>query len=224
MLVEMSYPLSPDIPVYPGLPRDEFLPHTRMGRGEESNTTVVKHFTHNGTHVDAPFHFYIGGKTIDELPIEDFCYTKPLIVNAPLGKGGLVTPQHLEACGAALREADILLLNTGYFTRRHAAAVYADDFPALSLEAARMIRTELLNVKAVAIDTLSIESATMGGKTDFAVHKALLDGSLHPERSILIYEDVNMAPVLDRPISRIYAFPLRLCGLDGSPVTIVAEV
>lgn len=224
MLVEMSYPLSPDIPVFPGSPLDEFLPHTRLSRGGESNTTIIKHFLHNGTHVDAPFHFYDKGLTIDLVPIENFFYEKPLIIEKKLSKGGLLQPDDLFAYGSAIHEADILILSTGYYTVRGDADRYADDFPSISVETAKLIRTELLNVKAVAIDTLSIESCKLGPQLNFPVHKSLLDSDLYSTRSILIFEDVNMKPVLGKQINHIYAFPLRLVGLDGSPVTIVAEV
>jgi arylformamidase len=224
MFVELAYPLSPDIPVFPGLPLDEFHPHTRMSRGEESNTTMVYHFLHNGTHVDAPFHFYDKGLPINLVPLEDFIYMKPIVLQKKLGKGKMWQPEDLKMAGAALFEADILFLCSGYYALRQDPIVYTDDFPSLSWEAAMMMRSELTMLKAVAIDTLSIESCVLGPKENFRVHKALLAGDLYPERPILIYEDVNFAPILSRSIRRIYAFPLRLVGLDASPVNIVAEV
>lgn len=224
MFVELAYPLSPDIPVFPGLPLDEFHPHTRMSRGEESNTTMVYHFLHNGTHVDAPFHFYDKGIPINQVPLEDFIYTKPIVLQKNLGKGEFWQPEDLKAAGAALYEADILFFCSGYHALRRTPADYSDDFPSLSLEAARILRSELPMLKAVAIDTLSIESCVYGPKQGFCVHKALLDGDLYPQRPILIYEDVNVAPILIQPIRRVFAFPLRLVGLDASPVNIVAEM
>jgi arylformamidase len=224
MFVEMSYPLSPDIPVFPGLPPDEFFPHSRINRGGDSNASMIKHFLHNGTHVDAPYHFDDKGRTIDQIPIEDFVYSKPLLVPKKLGKGGLLTPEDLEACGPELYTADILLICTGYHEIRRDRAAYMDDFPALSAEAARLIRTGLLQVKAVAIDTLSIESCTGGPRQNFLVHKTLLDGELFRTRPLLIFEDVNMGPILGRRVSRIFSFPMRLVGLDASPASIVAEV
>lgn len=224
MLVEMSYPLSPEIPVFPGSPLDEFIPNTRMSNGGESNTTIIKHYLHNGTHVDAPFHFYNRGLTIDLVSIENFIYKKPLIIEKKLAKGGLVQPEDLFAYGPAIGEADILIFSTGYYSVRGDASVYADDFPSISVETAKLIRTELLNVKAVAIDTLSIESCKLGPQLNFPVHKSLLDSDLYSTRSILIFEDVDLKPVIGKKIHQIYAFPLRLVGLDGSPVTIVAEV
>jgi arylformamidase len=224
MFLELSYPLSPDIPVFPGSPLDEFHPHTRMSLGEESNTTIIRHYLHSGTHVDAPFHFYDKGIAIDKVPLDNFIYTKPVILQKSLGKGELWQPEDLKQAGAALFDADILFLCSGYYTLRQNAVVYSDDFPSLSCEAARILRTELPMLKAVAIDTLSIESCVLGPQNDFRVHKTLLDGDLYPERPILIYEDVNVAPILNRSILRVFAFPLRFVGLDASPVNIVAEV
>jgi len=224
MFLEMAYALSPDDPIFPGLPHDEFIPHERIKEGAESNTTMVKHFLHNGTHADAPFHFYDRGKTIDQIPIKDFCYTRPLVVQKMLPKGGFFQPKDIEALGKSLNEADILLLCSGYYTLRHDQAVYLDDFPSLSVEAARLIRTELLNIKAIAIDTLSIESCRLGPQQNFSVHKTLLDGEMYKTRPVLIFEDVNIGVILGRKIKRIYAFPLRLTGLDASPVSIVAEL
>ena len=224
MFVEMAYPLSPEMPVFPGLPPDEFISLSRMKSGGEANTSLVRHPLHNGTHVDAPSHFYDGGRSIDQIPIADFIFSRPLVIRKNLAKGELLQPEDLAASGSMLRSADILLLCTGYHACRAATAIYVDDFPALSIEAAEMIRTDLLNVKAVAIDTLSIESCTRGPKAGFAVHKTLLDGDLYRTRPLLIFEDVNMGPILEKTISRIFAFPLRLAGLEASPVNMIAEV
>jgi arylformamidase len=219
----MSYPLSPSIPVFPGLPLDEFIPHTRMKNGDPSNTTVVKHFLHNGTHVDAPFHFFDRGQTIDLVPVENFYYSKPLIIHKTLSSGGLILAEDLQKSGPALFESDILLLCTDYYKVRTEKSIYEGDFPSLSREAAEFIRTKLLNIKAVAIDTLSIESCIQGPKKDFVVHKTLLDGDLYSTRPLLIFEDVNIGTALNRKIDRIFAFPIRFVGLDGSPVSMIAE-
>lgn len=223
MLLELSYPISENIPVYPGSPAEKIKPINRMSNGDVCNTTVLVHYIHAGTHVDAPFHFSKNGKYITELPIEDFRYTKSVVIECKLSKSGLITREKIEKNPKA-KDAEILFFDTGYCEKRADAAVYADDFPALSEEAALYIRNELLNVKAVAIDTLSIESAILGPANNFPVHKALLDSEVSSERTVLIYEDVNTALLRGRKVSNIFAFPLRLEGVDGSPVNIVAEV
>jgi arylformamidase len=224
MYLELAYPLSPENPVFPGLPCDEFILHSRMSKGGESNFSIIRHPLHNGTHVDAQFHFYDGGKTIDQIPLEDFVYDAPLVIQKNLAKGGLFRREDLEASGPMLRSADILFLCTGYHACRADASIYTDDFPALSIDAARMIRTELLNLKAVAIDTLSVESCTQEPKSSFVVHKTLLDGDMYKTRPLLIFEDVNVGLIVGREIRRIFAFPLRLVGLEASPVNMIAEL
>ena len=224
MFLELSYELNESIPVYPGSPVERFQPRNRMAAGDFVNASQITHYLHNGTHVDAPFHFDQHGKTIDELPIEDFVYDRPLLINRKLTRSQLLKIEDLKAYDRELYSADILLIYTGYGDLRHQAAVYVDDFPAVSEEAAKFIRTELLSVKAVAIDTLSIESATLAPKHNFKVHKTFLAGNLYGTRPLLIYEDVNIGIMVGKKIRRIYAFPLRLKGLEASPVTIVAEM
>jgi len=57
MYVELSYEFDKNMPIYPGSPEEEVIPITRMNQNGPSNTTTIKHFLHNGTHIDAPFHF-----------------------------------------------------------------------------------------------------------------------------------------------------------------------
>ena len=37
-------------------------------------------------------------------------------------------------------------------------------------------------------------------------------------------EDLNLVPVLGKKISRFFAIPLRLYGIEAMPVTVFAEV
>jgi kynurenine formamidase len=224
MFVELSYELDEQMPIYPDSPVEEFISHLRMSKGDDVNASQIRHFLHNGTHVDAPFHFYNKGLTIDKLPINNFVYETPLLIDCKLDRSELLEVDYLKNYGDALYSADLLLIHTGYSRIRNDAMLYADDFPAVSEGAAKFIRTKLLNIKAVAIDTLSIESCKLGPENNFVVHKAFLDEDVYPERTVLIYEDVNIANILNKQVKRIYAFPLRLKGLEASPVNVVAEV
>lgn len=224
MYIELSYKLDKNIPIYPGSPEEEVIPITRMNQNDPSNTTTIKHFLHNSTHVDAPFHFYNKGNTIDQIPIENFVYQSSLLIYKELKKSELLEVKDLKEYGNELYLTDILLFYTGYCKIRNNPALYIDDFPAISEDTAKFIRTKLLNVKAIAIDSLSIESAILGPKTNFKVHRTLLDGDLYNTRPLLIFEDVNIGKVLNKKIKKIYAFPIRLKGLDASPVNIVAEI
>jgi arylformamidase len=223
MFIELGYELHEKMPVFPGSPEDRVVPHSRMSRGGEANTTFIHHYLHNGTHVDAPFHFWDGGLTIDQLPIENFVYERPLLIEKQLGKGELFTLPDIQNHSTELESCDILLLESGYWKKREDKERYCDNFPALSEEAARFLRTNFPDLKALAIDTLSIENPLQGPQKDFVVHKTLLSGDLYDTRPLLIYEDVNLGKIVGKRIKRIYAFPLRWKGLDASPVNLVAE-
>ena len=63
--------------VYPGDPAPEKQMLCATAAGDLYNLTAFSMCAHNGTHVDAPFHFLPDGKTVEQLPLETFvgeCY------------------------------------------------------------------------------------------------------------------------------------------------------
>lgn len=58
--------------VYPGDPQPERFRTLSIKNGDVCNLTAFKMCAHNGTHVDAPFHFYADGKTIDQVDLDRF--------------------------------------------------------------------------------------------------------------------------------------------------------
>ena len=63
--------------VYPGDPKPEKLIVYSTGAGDLYNLTSFAMCAHNGTHVDAPFHFLHNGKTVDQMDLNTFvgeCY------------------------------------------------------------------------------------------------------------------------------------------------------
>lgn len=222
--IELSYPYTGHMPVFPGVAQDQFIFTHQIRKGAHCNKGYFLHYTHNGSHVDAPFHFDGKGKTIDKIPIHCFVYEKPFIIAKKLSKSGFFPIETIQENIDEIRSADLILFYTGYSQFRDNNELFLDDFPTLSLEAARYIREEITNIKAIAIDVISIESIVNGPLTKNIVHKTLLDEALYPTRPLLIYEDINIHKVLNKKIKRIYAFPLRLVGMDASPVNMVAEV
>ena len=58
--------------VYPGDPRPEKQTVYSTGSGDLYNLTSFAMCAHNGTHVDAPFHFLHNGKTVDQMDLSHF--------------------------------------------------------------------------------------------------------------------------------------------------------
>ena len=58
--------------VYPGDPSPEKKMLSSMENGDLYNLTQFSMCAHNGTHIDAPFHFIKDGKTVDAVSLEAF--------------------------------------------------------------------------------------------------------------------------------------------------------
>ncbi|WP_259780631.1 cyclase family protein [Aestuariispira ectoiniformans] len=71
-IIDLSQPLYPDMPVYPGDPAVGMpVVHTM-----ESHGWVLRELTmgsHTGTHVDAFAHMVEDGAALDDIPLERFC-------------------------------------------------------------------------------------------------------------------------------------------------------
>ena len=76
----MVYDISQEVlscNVYPGDPHPEIERVNSIDRGDICNLTRLSMCAHNGTHVDAPFHFINDGKTLEKMSLDFFvgdCY------------------------------------------------------------------------------------------------------------------------------------------------------
>src|SRR4051812_25703770 len=92
---DISLPLTPDLPVWPG--DDEVLvqPLSRIADGDDTNVTRLKFTSHVGTHVDAPWHFIDDGAKLNDLPVDR--WIGPCLVVAIPEDTDRIEIEHLEA-------------------------------------------------------------------------------------------------------------------------------
>lgn len=223
--VEIAYPIFEGMPLHPVLPPVEVKSRERIQNGDPWNGTIFKMYTHSGTHVDAPCHFHDNGHGIDQVSVKDFLYDSPYLLTLDCLPNYHITIDDLNSIGENLHEIDFLLINTGWWKYRDSDfPKYSSQAPSVSPEAAEFIRTELLNIKAVAIDTLTIEDLAAGSENGYRVHNGFLDSEKFSTRTILIYEDYNPQPLLDKKLIRAFATPLRIKGSDAAPINVFVEV
>ena len=225
MLIELSSRLDDDMLNWPTNPTERFEPVLRIDNGDNCNTSSVYHHMHNGTHVDAPMHFSKSGKSIMEIPIEDFYYTAPLIITMKKDYSEYISEEELSAYEDQIKDADILCLYTGFSDLKETdPEAYVYKFPAFTHESAMYLRKGFPKLKAIAIDFMSVDSATEGAANGFPAHKAFLDTVEGDPRTLLLFEDVNLNRLanVQKPVRQICAFPIRWENAEAAPVSMVA--
>lgn len=224
MYAELSYVLHDNIPNYPDSLKENLERILSQEGGDVSNTSVLHHYTHNGTHVDAPYHFDSKGHRIHEIPLENFIYERPLLINIPRKPQQKICIEDIKNL-AGVSSADLLMFRTGFGALRNDNPVeYRFLFPGIDSTLAMFIRENLPQVKAVFVDFLSVDTLIEGYRDNFPAHKALLSSETSNKRPVLIIEDVNLEPLIGKTVKRVFAVPIRIKDADGAPVSVIAEV
>jgi arylformamidase len=199
-IIDISLPISPAMPIWPGDPRPQLTPVTSLEvDGIQVSRLVLG--THTGTHLDAPRHFIPGGRTIDQLDLDALVGVCRVVevINAvgPLSRADL---QRVE-----LDPGERLLLKTRN-SRQATSVPFTADFVALDPSGADYLCER--GVRLVGIDGPSIDAWDAG---DFPSHKRLLGAD------ILILENLVLRHVVPA-IYGLIAVPLNLLGADGCPI------
>jgi len=88
------------------------LAGAHMGQG--ANGQIIKTSNHVGTHIDGQIHFFASGKTIGEVPINDWIGQGVVVdISDEVSDFSLYSPEMLMK-KADIHEGDILIINTGY--------------------------------------------------------------------------------------------------------------
>ena len=175
--------------VFPGDPHPEKREVRRMEKGDVCNLTALTMCAHNGTHVDAPFHFYKDGKGVDGIALEK-----------------CVGPAYVASHDGEVTAADAEKLLAKARTARPEAA------KKLLLRGSAVMTTEGAEVLArEGIDLIGVEPQSVGPeKAPMAVHLVLL------KKEIVILEGIRLKDVEDG-VYMLYCAPLNLTATDGAP-------
>jgi kynurenine formamidase len=220
--VPLSYAIDPDGPGWPGNPTYSWEQVSSIADGEVANLGVLRLCDHFGSHLDAPNHFDDQGRKIADVPLDRFVYDRPRLVEIPKDDGELVTRQELEAHDAVVREADVLLIRSGWSrVRSDDPERYAERGPGVSPEACEYL-IEQPGLKAIALDFISLASYHRLDPEGILAHQ-ILCGVGRDDRYVIIIEDIDLSRY-PAGAQRVYAIPLFAVGADSSPCTVFAEV
>lgn len=219
----ISYPISSTSPGWPGNPTYHVEQFTDIRKGDSANTFKIHLFNHFGTHLDAPLHFNENGTAVKDLPIEEFFYEKPLLLDIPKGAGEKIYVEDLQPYKEELNHCDLLMIRTGFGKeRKDNPKLYAENGPAFGSDAARyLVENYGGKIKAAALDFISLASYSDSVDGDLA-HRYMC--GKYTKEHILIIEDVDMEGLEREHLAYAEAIPLFLEGVDSSPVTMWVEI
>jgi len=211
--IDLSHPLGPETPPFPGDPpvAIRVFDSTTNSTADERhmNCSHLAMSLHCGTHMDAPFHFFQQGATIDRIPLAR-CAGPALLVRLPHESHGLVIDaQHLTALEPQLRATGRVVFNTGWH-HRWGDEDYFMGHPVITGAAARFLVE--CGVTLVGVDTPSVD------RDPYEAHLALLGGD------VLIVENLTKLDAIPGDVFQLVALPLAIVGRDGSPVRAAATI
>lgn len=173
--------------VFPGDPVPSYEHILQISAGDICNLTKLEMCVHNGTHLDAPWHFYDDGKKIEELDLSK-CIGKAIVVEAE----GELTAEMIRHIftGKEGQDAYKRILFKGNVT--------------ITSDAAR-------ELNRYDIELLGGESQTVGPEDAPAeVHYELLG------REVILLEGLVLSEVPAGEYL-LSAAPIKLGGTDGAP-------
>ncbi len=203
-LIDISRPLYTGSPHWPGDSATDYTFTARIVDGRSSNVGRLSLSAHNGTHVDAPFHYNERGAAIDALPPE--LYVGPARVIDARGHATFTTAQFAGLTATEIAATPRILFRTDTWTDN---ATFPTTWPLLDRALPRWLADR--GVRLVGFDVPSVDELS---NTDMAIHH-VLDAA-----NLLILESLDLRDVA-AGVYELIALPLKLRGADGSPVRAV---
>lgn len=175
--------------VHPGDPIPEKKILCSMENGDLYNLTAFSMCAHNGTHIDAPFHFIKDGKTVDSISLDAFIGMAYVVEYHGIVSGEATVEILEKAKNQNLQAAKRILIKGDAEVSAEAAKVFAED----------------------GILLLGNESQTVGPENaPMEVHLILLGAN------VVLLEGIRLSEVSEG-VYFLNAAPLNLSGADGSP-------
>lgn len=175
--------------VFPGDPSPKREIRMQIANGDICNLTAFQMCAHNGTHVDAPYHFIDNGNRIDEIPMNKLV--------------GPAFVADFEGTLSAQDAIDIL---------ERARKAHSKAAKKLLLKGKTTVSLEAAEIFADAgIDLIGNESQTVGPEDGpKAVHMILLGAE------VVLLEGIRLQNVSEG-VYLLNAAPINLGGADGAP-------
>lgn len=204
-VIDISVPVSTDLPIWPGSPAIEFERTLDLEHGDVATDTTLHFSVHTGTHVDAPKHFVQGRHGVDQMPL-DVLMGQAVVVHLP--DADVVTPEILESLNLPAGTQRLLFHTRNSQLWEHRVREFQPNFVALSAEAAQWVVDR--GIRLVGVDYLSVQRFCDGPET----HQILLGAE------VVVIEGLNLTAVAPGTYTLI-CLPVKLKDIEGAPARAV---
>lgn len=211
-LIDLSHPLEHGQLNFPWDPKISVIAHNTVA-SIGYNITQISLSSHQSTHLDAPFHFYDDGRTVDQMRLEQFYGPTTLIDLAPRSRLAPKTPLTValfKPHAKKFRPGAKIIYRTGW-SRMFGKPQFFSDFPTLTLAAARWMASRRIALLGMDTPTPSVDWKEC--------HLILLKKGVE----IVIVEGLTNLEKLP-PRFTFIGFPLNIKGRDGAPIRAVAAL
>ena len=209
-IIDLSHTIAKTTPVFPGSEKPQ-LATVASYEKDGYRETLIRMYSHTGTHFDPPAHVYEKGLTLDALPLTQFIGQAIVIDCRHVKPGELITMKEVNEAGEEVESADFLLFNTGW-DKFWGAEEYFGNYPCIDDEVLDFIL--LGKYKGIGFDVIGLDPIADENLTR---HKRLF-----AHRAIVNIENLTNLDACGRGLFDFSCFPLPLKDGDGSPVRAVA--
>ena len=106
-VIDLTQTIGETMPVYPGTEQPRLTPTNTIEK-DGFRETLLRMYSHTGTHMDAPAHILPGAPTLDVLPAEKFTGRACVVDCSDAGEGGRITMGHIDAVRTAAENERLL--------------------------------------------------------------------------------------------------------------------
>jgi len=232
-LVDLTHAFTPGTLYWPTSPRGFALEQLAYGDtpgGWFYSSYAFSAPEHGGTHLDAPIHFYAGGKTADQISLEQLVAPAIVLDIAERANGDrdaqltVADVEQFEQRHGRIPGGVLVLLRTGWDSRWGNRLAYFGDttagdasrlhFPSYGVDAAKLLVSDR-KVAGLGVDSPSID---YGASADFQVHRVL---SAANGVGLENLRGLDQLPPIG---ATLFALPMKIEKGSGGPLRAVALV
>jgi arylformamidase len=199
---DISVGISKDLPIWPGDPKAIVERVHKIEDGANANVSRLDMGCHTGTHVDAPFHFLPGAKTIESLTL-DVLIGDVQVIHIP-DDFSIITNDLVFSCGIKPGTKRVLFKTFSSTFWAKYGSQFRTEFVGIDKSGADALVE--LGIKLVGIDYLSVSPFKLSRPT----HESFL------KASVILLEGLDLSQV-ESGDYYLVCLPIKIVGADGAP-------